>query len=151
MNEKWNSYICRVNGSVASIFLNLALKDVAPIGEKDWLLWVWLYLRYPRKDGLSDTSELKTLVEIETCLSERMMESCGAILSGSITTEGRREFYYYGQWREPLEATVQSALCEFESYRFDCGAQQDRDWKQYLNVLYPSEYALERIRIRDAH
>jgi hypothetical protein len=150
MAGNWNSYICKVNGSVASIFLDFALKDVVPMPDRHWLLWVWLYLRKPRKDGLSDAVELNRLVEIENCLSERMLESCGAILSGSITTEGRREFYYYGSLRESFEATVQSALCEFDGYRFDCGAQEDRDWNQYLNILYPSKADLERVRTRDA-
>jgi hypothetical protein len=149
MKHDWNSYICNVNGSVASIFLNLALHDEAPIPDNRWLLWVWLYLRHPRLDGLSDGVELDRLVEIESKLSELMLLNCNAILSGSITNLGRREFYYYGQLREPFESSVQSALAEFDEYKFETGVQEDPQWKQYLTVLYPSDTELRRIRIRN--
>jgi hypothetical protein len=108
-----------------------------------------VYLNNPRRDGLSDGIELDTLIRIEENLCERLLTSCGAVLAGCITTEGRREFYFYGEHRKPFEAAVNNALVDFEGYRFDTGAQEDSNWNQYTNVLYPSDSDLRRMKIRD--
>jgi len=151
MEEQWNSYICKVNGNIASIFLNLALREHSPMPDKPWLLWVWVNLKNPRPDGLSDQCELESLIEVEDSLSEEMLDSCRAILAGTITTENRREFYYYGESAESFQSAVERALSPLDGYRFDTGTQRDTNWKQYLDVLYPSETDLQRIKLRDVH
>jgi hypothetical protein len=88
-------------------------------------------------DGLSDGSELNSLVEIDHALSARLLEECDAILSSSITTEGRREFYYYGGSPVPFENAVANAMAPFDEYRFEIGVKHDPQWHQYLTVLYP--------------
>jgi uncharacterized protein (TIGR01619 family) len=149
MTDNWKSYICRVNESLASIFVNLALRDEVPMLSKQWLLWVWVYFRSPRPDGLSDSREAPTLFKIEDALTAHVPRTCRALLSGRITTEGRREFYFYGETKDGFPDAVSTALAGFEGYRFDTGEQEDSLWEQYLNVLYPSPEDLERIKNRD--
>lgn len=151
MEQQWNSYICKVNGNIASIFLNLALREQCPMADKPWLLWVWVSLKNPRPDGLSDRSELESLIELEDRLSEEMLNSCRAILAGSITTESRREFYYYGESIESFQSAVQRALSPLDGYRFDTGTQRDANWNQYLDVLCPSESDRQTTKLRDVH
>ncbi len=62
-DEKWNSYICNVNDKLASIFLDLALATAAPLQDKPWLLWIWLYMKDPRQDGLSSKAEFDLLLQ----------------------------------------------------------------------------------------
>lgn len=149
MEDNWKSYLCRVNDKLASILVNLALRDVAPVLSKRWLLWTWVYFKSPRPDGLSDGGEAPTLYKIEDALTSRVSGKCGAILSGRITTQGRREFYYYGETAEGFEGAVRDALADFKGYRFDMGEQKDETWDQYLTVLYPSPEDLQRILNRD--
>lgn len=87
--------------------------------------------------------------KIEDKLNEQMGSRFGAILSGRITTEGRREFYFYGEHNDGLEDCVSSALTAFNDYQFDCGSQEDATWNQYLTVLYPSEEELQKMKNRD--
>lgn len=147
MTENWRSYFCKVNNSLASIFVNLGLRNEAPILLKPWLLWV--YFRSPRPDGLSDSKEAPQIFKIEDALTQQLSRSCGAILSGRITTEGRRELYFYGETRAEFSKAVARVMSDFEGYRFDIGEQEDSLWEQYLNVLYPSAEDLERIKNRD--
>jgi uncharacterized protein (TIGR01619 family) len=149
MTDNWKSYFCTVNESPASILVNLGLRDHAPVIAKPWLLWVWIYLRFPRADGLSDSREAPTLFKMEDALTLQLSRCCDAILSGKITTQCRREFYFYGGTQEGFHDAVASALAEFEGYRFDVGKQEDSLWEQYLNVLYPSPEDSERIKNRD--
>jgi hypothetical protein len=125
MTEDWRSYFCNVNDSLASIFVNLGLRNVVPILSKPWLLWVWVYFRSPRPDGLSDTKEAPEIFKIEDALTLQRSRNCGAILSGRITTEGRRELYFYGETRSGFSEAVATALADFEGYRFDTGEQED--------------------------
>jgi hypothetical protein len=149
MTENWRSYFCNVNDSLASIFVNLALLDDAPVLSKPWLLWVSVDLQSPTPNGMYDSGEAPTLFKIEDSLTLQVSRSCDAVLCGRITTEGRREFYYYGQTQEEFHAAVENALSGFAGYEFEVGEREDSLWEQYLNVLYPSREDLERIKNQD--
>jgi len=146
---KWNSYLCNVNDKLASIYLDLALREVAPVDSRPWLLWVWVDMRTPRPDGLSDSDEAPTLYQIEGALTATISASCRATLAGRITTDGRREFYFYGEEKDGFSSVAHQALSAFEGYRVDLGTEYEPDWNQYLNVLYPNPEELQRIGNRD--
>ena len=149
MTDNWKPYLCNVNGKLASILVDLGLRESVPISSKPWLLWVWVHFQSPRPDGLSDSKEAPTLYKIEDSLAPSLVRECRAILSGRITTEGRREFYFYGETTDGFRKAVRDALTGFEDYKFDVGEQEDSSWNQYLNVLYPSSEDLERISNMD--
>jgi uncharacterized protein (TIGR01619 family) len=146
MADNWKPYLCRVNGSVASIMVDLALRHEAPLASKPWLLWVWAYFKMPRPDGLSDGQEAPILYEIEDALTHRALETCKALLCGRITTSGRREFYLYGQTPNRFQEAVESAMKTFEGYKYDFGTREDPAWSHYLDVLYPGPEDLQRIK-----
>lgn len=146
MLRGWNSYFCNVNDKLASIFLNLDLRDSAPDVTRPWLLWVWVYFQHPRPDGLSSRLEFETISALEDKLTAAVEQQCRATMSGRITTDGRREFYFYGSDPQAFEKVVTQSMASFEGYKFDFDKQEDPDWNQYLNVLYPSEEDLERIK-----
>ncbi|MGD0631633.1 MAG: DUF695 domain-containing protein [Terracidiphilus sp.] len=147
--KNWKPYLCNVNSKLASILVNLGLRDTAPISTKPWLLWAWVYFQSPRPNGLSSSEEAPTLYEIEDALISHVSEACQAILCGRITTEGRREFYFYGGKNEGFRNAVEAGLSGFKGYMFDQGEQKDPGWDQYLNVLYPSPADLQRIANMD--
>jgi|SRR5579864_271608 len=149
MVENWKPYLCNVNGKIASIFVNLGLRDSAPIASKPWLLWTWVYFQTPRPDGLSDSKEAPTLYKIEDALNSCVSDACRAVPCGRITTEGRREFYFYGETKDGFRHAVEAALESFEGYKCDPGDQEDPRWVQYIDVLYPSPEDLQRIANMD--
>lgn len=149
MTDNWKPYLCNVNDKLASILVNLGLRNSVPILSKPWLLWVWVYFQTPRPDGLSDSKEAPALYKIEDALTSSLARECQTILSGRITTQGRREFYFYGETRDRFHKAVRDVLDRFEGYKFEVGEQKDPSWNQYLNVLYPSLEDLERIANTD--
>lgn len=148
MGEEWASYFCKVNGSLASIFINLGLRDDAPDFSKPWLLWVWVDFQSPRKDGLSASEEAPTLFQIEDALNSHILGNCRAIPCGRITTEGRREFYFYGETTDNFDQAVAAAMAGFRGYKFWPGTKSDPHWKQYLEALYPSPENFQSIKNR---
>jgi len=145
VSHNWEVYFCRVNDKLASIRVDLGIRELVPDTARPWLLWVWVYFKMPRPDGLSSREEFNALGSIEDYLESILAERCDAVLSGLITTEGRREFYFYGKNSPELEAAIRESLREFDGYKFDLGEQRDPDWNQYLNVLYPSEEDFQRL------
>ena len=145
MPSNWKSYFCNVNGELASIALDLSLRDAIPMPDRPWLLWVWVYLKSPRPDGLSDTSEFPTICQIEDELTRQIGDLCSGIYAGRITTQGRRELYFYGASRDKFKKAVKSAMSGFPAYKYDFNSQHEPDWNQYLNVLWPSEESLQRM------
>lgn len=145
MAEQWRPYFCNVNGKLASILLDLELINSAPIDSKPCLLWAWVYMRTPRPDGLSESEEAPSLYKIEDALNAVFAQEFAAILCGRITTQGRREFYFYGERATGLEARVKKTMGDFDGYRCDVGNESDPSWNQYRNVLFPSDDDLQRI------
>jgi len=125
---KWNFYLCNVNDKLASIYLDLALGKLAPMPTKPWLLSAWVYLKTPRPDGLSQSDESPILYQIEDALSAAVSGACRAVLSGSITTDGRREFYFYGEENDGFSSAARQALSAFDGYRFDSRNEYQPDW-----------------------
>ena len=149
MEPHWASYFCNVNGKLASIFLDLGLRSTLPDQGRPWLLWVWVYFKQPRTDGLSSSEEFPTLCKIEDKLNLAMTQRCGASLAGRTTTNGRREFYYYGPRVDGFEAALAEIGDEFNEYDFESGTQHDPQWNQYLNVLFPNTDDLQKIANRE--
>lgn len=148
MSDAWDFYFANVNGVIASLFVDLGIRDSVPNADRPWLLWTWVYFRKPRPDGLSSSEEAPILNDIEDSLTKAGKETAEAELVGRITTAGRREFYFYGPRPDEFETAVAIALKSFSDYEFDTGAKEDPEWSQYLNVLYPSPEEHQRIKNR---
>jgi len=147
--ENWNNYFSNVNGELSSIALDLELKKSAPDTMRPWLLWVWVYLKSPKPNGLSDSSEFEILSNIEDALTQSLGSNNGAIQAGRITGASRREFYFYGAHEDGFEEAVASAMRQFPGYKYDADTKEEADWNQYLNLLYPSEEDRERMKNSD--
>jgi uncharacterized protein (TIGR01619 family) len=148
MSGDWDSYFCNVNDVLASIFLDLELRASVPDKDRPNLLWVSVFMKLPREDGLSSQWEFDVLCAIDDRLTAMMAAKFDAILCGRITTDGRREFYYYGAHSNQLQAEVENAIGHFRDYEVDCGWKADPEWKQYLDVLYPSDEDRQRMKNR---
>lgn len=148
MDGDWDFYFCRVNDSLASIFLDLEARSSAPDASRPWLLWVFVEMHAPREDGLSTSEEASTLNEIEDRITSALSASCDARSVGRITSAGRREFYYYAHSSDDIEATVAQAMSPYPHYTYEVGSQRDEEWSQYLELLYPSPAEYQVIQNR---
>jgi uncharacterized protein (TIGR01619 family) len=146
--DEWDFYFSNVNHVLSSFMVNLSAIRRAPDTAKPWLLWIWVHMLHARADGLSSESEAPLLYKIEDRLNECLQEPCGAELLGRITGDSRREFYYYAKTSDGLDRAVKSALSDFSDYRGEWGKQQDPDWHQYRDLLYPSASQMRVIQDR---
>lgn len=148
MAEDWDVYRCMVDDAAASIYLDLGIAEKAPQSKRPHLLRVSFALLMPNTEGLSDSGEAETLFEIEDSLFSAISRRLRARYVGRITTQGRREHFYYGAKAEGFDEAVQQVQSQFAKYSFTATDQSDSDWGVYFELLYPSDLDLQTIHTR---
>jgi regulator of RNase E activity RraB len=147
VSDDWDFYFARVNDAVTSIFVDLGVRNDAPLEKRPWLLVVSVQLRTPRDDGLATQEEAQKLHEIGTALDSMISVTCGAQLVGRVTGSGRREFYFYAAEPGELEAAAERVMKSYDGYEYEVVSLFQPDWDQYFH-LYPSDSNLERMQNR---
>lgn len=145
MAEDWDVYMSPIDDHPAVIFVDLAPSQSAPDTQRPWLLRVSIELQVQREDGLSDPEETEVLYAIEDALFDSVAKSLRARYVGRVTTQGRRDHFYYGQSAEGLPGAASEAMRGFSSYRFTCNDEQDSAWSVYSEVLFPGDIELQSI------
>ena len=143
----FNSYLCNVNDNVASIFLDFDLKKRVPIKNYSKLVWYWMKMKNPREDRLSSNKDFDDLLLHEEKLM-KFLSNYPIIFAGTITTLGRKEFYFYTKEDIDFEGIIKEFIGEEEVYKFLTDEQKDLKWEQYLNILYPNTNQIEEIKQR---
>ena len=141
MVGQWDFYQCRLNGKPASVYLDLGLHGAAPDRNRPALLVVRLHLRWPDPaNGMSTDAEYDALLTIEDELIEALKLGLGAVYAGRVTTDGRREFFFYAAAASGLQGAA-----AVPGYRTEAWVQADPQWKHYFDVLYPRGAMLRSI------
>jgi regulator of RNase E activity RraB len=148
VSDQWDFYFANVNEKLASLFVDFGIREMAPHAGNPWLLWVWVYFHHPRDDGLSSSQEVDTLSQIEDSLTDALGSAIDAFLAGRITTDGRREFYFYAPAFVGFDDAVARGMERFPDYKWDADSHHDPEWNQYLGVLYPTRRDWQRIKNR---
>jgi uncharacterized protein (TIGR01619 family) len=148
MSTDWDFYFAKVNDEVASLLVDLGIHDDSPDASKPWLLWVWVHFNMQREDGLSHSDEAESLYKVEDALNAALSLTGDCQYVGRITTEGRREFYYYAPQADQFEEAVGAAMQNFNAYQWESGAKDDPEWSLYFDLLYPTPRDWQRIRNR---
>lgn len=146
--EDWDFYFSNVDDIIGSFYVDLGLIKVAPLIEKPNLVWVSVNMNNPREDGLSSNEEFDTLSSIEDRLQEFILSKHNATYAGRLTTDGRRDFYFYMGDTTLYDKTISESMIAFPKYTFDFGIKEDKQWEQYLNFIYPNPRQFQSIQNR---
>jgi len=150
MSDRWDFYFAKIDGDIASIFVNLSLEDEAPVSRHASLLVVRLTMREPREDGLSSDEEYAALSVIDDVLYGEVCEKANAIYAGRVTYAGLRDFYYYAENAEAAGKAVVKAMHEVPDYTYEILSQADATWATFKNFLLPSPRDRQRMGNRSA-
>lgn len=146
--EDWDFYFSNVDDIVGSFYVDLGLAKVAPLVDKPNLVWVSVNMTNPREDGLSSTEEFDALSAIEDRLQEFINSKHNSIYAGRLTTDGRRDFYFYVGDTTLHDKTISESMVAFPTYSFEFGTKQDNEWEQYFSFMYPDPRQFQSIQNR---
>lgn len=143
--QEWDFYFSNVDDKIGSFYLDMGLIHVAPIESKPNFLYVSLKMNDPREDGLSSNGEYDTLIEIEEHLESNLKSKHDIVYAGRLTSNGRRDFYFYTSDSLLIEKTISESLVRFSNYSYDFEVKDDKDWHYYLDFIYPNPRQIQSI------
>ena len=109
ITQNWNFYMCRVGDNPASIRLNLALYDIAPVEDYNHRISIFIKMNNPTENGLSSNEEYPILCDIEDEVINRL-ETLEDIFAGTVKSQGRLELYVFTKNPEKSEELCKEAL-----------------------------------------
>ena len=151
MAERWEHHTVCLDGGLASIAVDMALRGLAPDATCPNLLCVAIAVAAPHGEekARDDASALESVGADVMAALARDLE---AVPAGRINRGGRLELYAYAPRRENVEDCLESAvslgMAAHSTYRYMVLAQSDPLWSQYLKALYPGVHGMQQIRSR---
>jgi len=86
---------------------------------------------------------------MEDSLVTVMASQFDGIYPGRVTIEGERSFYFYlGNRIAGYEKTLGRVMADFPDYTYECRLQEDPEWRNYLDFLYPEPVQLQSMQNR---
>lgn len=146
--EDWTSYFSNVDNKYSSIAVDLGFYKIAPITDKDNVLWVSIKIENPREDGLSSTEESKVLWKMEDEIVELLQGIDKALFIGRLTSDGERTLYFYLGKNNKHNKNISNIMKKYSSYKYQFGIEEDKEWNGYFNFLYPTPINFQQITNR---
>ena len=144
----WDFYFSNVDDIIGSFYIDLGLEKIAPLTDKPNLVWISVKMNNPREDGLSSNEEFDTLMAIENRLLDFIGSKHNSIYAGRLTTDNRRDFYFYMGDTILYDKTISESMVAYPSYDFEFGVKEDKEWKSYLEFMYPNPRQFQSIQNR---
>ena len=144
----WDFYFTELDGSPASMYLDLGLNKIAPLSDKNYLLTVIITMNEPQDNGFSSKEESEVLFGIEDRITDAITEPFGALFAGRETCDGARIFYFYAANSKEIKKAVKKVMNEFSDYEYETYFEADSKWDQYFKHLYPTKYEMHTIMNR---
>lgn len=145
--ENWDFYFTDIEGSPASVFVNLGLNRILPVESNPEVLTFLIEMLNPADNGFSSKAESETLFEIEDKITPVLIGN-GAIFAGRMTYDGSRILYYYLKNSKGAKKLIDNIMKDFGDYRYSVEIENDPEWEKYSDYLYPHGYELHSIMNR---
>jgi len=146
---QFDVYMALVDGSPASIVLDMGAVPHAPVSSHSLRLQVRVKLLHPRDDGLRDASELEKMGEIEDTLSRHVSAKLDGIYVGRFTCEGSTTYVFYLPAKQAERAEdLESIIGDLGPYAWEWLTDDDPEWDYFTSFLYPDAVSLEAMANR---
>lgn len=143
-DDHWEIYATYVDDKPAVILVDLGIAQAAPVASLPNLAWLWVHLKSPDDEGFAREDEDMLLNEVEDAVTEACTDATIRYV-GRVTSDGRREFYFYAADPVEFKQIVEAAIQPFSDQTFDIDDAEDGEWTHYWNVLYPSPEDFQQI------
>jgi regulator of RNase E activity RraB len=137
MSEQWQTYLRHDASCPTSVLVDVNITDKVDILDFSNLFTINLVLKNPTQDGLMGEQEFETLCDFEDRFDSFCTENTKVLFVGRLTALGKRTLYFYGSDLQPLKTYFLDIKSEFD-YELSFEETEDRKWKTYQEVLYPT-------------
>ena len=141
----WDFYITYRDDKLASVMVNLALRDVAPIEDLPVCVTVRIPLRFPNEQGLSTAEERPQMDAIEDALRNALSLGDGWLFAGRRIIAGQFELVFFAGDGSDADGIVARVMPRFSDYAAETSDSEDPGWRAYLEDLFPNHVELRQI------
>ncbi len=143
--QDWDFYFTKIDDKPASVGLNLALNDTAPLADKTYCFWIIIPFNQSDTVGFPLEKENETLNKLEDELGIVLQAKANTIYAGRTTTKGQRCFYFYAKSLDSLDFFIEDFFKNYSQYKYKLGQRYDESWTLYFDFLYPTPLELQLI------
>jgi regulator of RNase E activity RraB len=144
MESDWGQYMLDLDGQPGSCVVDLAWAEAGP----DESLPVCTLLRIPFAEagegGLGGDEEVDRIRAVEDVLLETVQDELGLVMVATVRGGGAMDYWFYGA-TDRSEELLDAAASAFEGYEVEGGSQEDPEWKQYFDALFPDRHGMRQI------
>lgn len=147
MSDNWNTYFTSIDDKPASILL-----DLEPWVNRSDEMLIHLYrlsvtLNEPNENGLTSNMEASILYDIEDSIHDSL--DSNYMFVGRITTDGKREFFYYTDHVDGSKLeNIAGKFLENYKYSINC-IEEQKPRAFYHEFLYPNKSEWHRMGNRE--
>lgn len=148
MTMKLESYLSSLDGWPFEVQVDLAARERAPVAELPHRLHLRLELNHPTEVGLASAEEAALLSVIQEELLARVSASEAVLVAAVTHRKARTLVFYCAMGADTDGHPIQAAIDVVETHKTSLQSEQDPEWAEYLNVLYPDDNFLHQIKDR---
>jgi uncharacterized protein DUF695/regulator of ribonuclease activity B len=145
MRPNFEYYMGKLDDWPFEVGVDLSLRERAPIAEKPYRIHVRFELNGASSDGLSTKEEDALLALIEDEVIATLDPEIYAFVS-EVTHRKARTLVFYSSQRPEEDPTIQKALDLIETHTTKVIGEEDPEWTEYTEVLYPCEEMMHQIQ-----
>lgn len=145
--EDWAVYFTTVNeNQLGSVLVDLGFNNVAPIDSKSNVITITTFMNNPTEDGLSSSEESETLNQIEDYFIDLVVSKYNAVYVGRLKYDSKILSYFYCEKTSDFENLFTEIKNQYPNYQFDYNVKEEKDWRGYFEVIYPSPFEMQVIQ-----
>jgi regulator of RNase E activity RraB len=137
--EDWNLFERHSGGEQTVVFMNTALKEVAPLEGFSQLITI-VFNMYSLWDAAGSKSRTAQdmFYSLEDKLMHRLSDTKQAIYTGRISIQNKMELYFYANDDVSWENKLQEIMVDFPAFRYYFSVREDEDWSFFKEEMFPS-------------
>ncbi|MCR2805783.1 DUF695 domain-containing protein [Paenibacillus soyae] len=146
MSDHWNTYLTSIDKKPASFLLDMEpWKD----GDKETFIHLFrlrVMLNEPTEEGLTSNEEASVLYALEDSINDALGPDY--LFVGRITTDGRRDFFYYTESADGSQLASLAESCIGDHLYSVARVEEKEPRSFYYESLYPDKINWNRMANR---
>ncbi|MEE9391723.1 MAG: DUF695 domain-containing protein [Planctomycetota bacterium] len=147
MRPNFDYYMARLDDWPFEVGVDLSVREAVPIDGLQFRLHVRLGLNNPSDDGLSTKEEDALLALIEDEMLHTL-DSADYRFVAAVTHRKARTLVFYSRHSQMEGEAIHKVLTDAKTHNAKVISEEDPEWTEYTDVLYPNEEMLHQIMDR---
>lgn len=149
MSDQWDFYFTAINDEPASIRLDLDPTSDLDVADYPSRIRIDVPFANAEENGMPTSDEWEVVHKIDDAIEAWAGKSKKDIYVAAVTWPGRRSFFLYSKRTEAPVEEIRQLVTRLGREEFDIHLDDDPDWREFFEVLYPTPIDMQWMGDRD--